>query len=136
MIYVSFLLELMRSAISDLGMLEANICFFIGIILMMAIDFVFPHKYLQEKPGPDPKKQSLYSTGLLTAAGIAIHNFPEGMAVFASGLTNMKRWELHSPSRLQLTTFLKVSLLPPLYTQLKVKLALLGGLFYPVSQNL
>ena len=89
MIYVS-LLELMRSAISDLGMLEANIYFFIGIILMMAIDFVFPHKYLQEKPGSDPKKQSLYSTGLLTAAGIAIHNFPEGMAVFASGLTNIE----------------------------------------------
>jgi zinc transporter, ZIP family len=88
MLYVSFV-ELLKTSIDDLGIVEANLFFFIGIAIMMGIDFIFPHQYLQEKEGKDANSRSLYSTGILTATGIAIHNIPEGMAVFISGMADI-----------------------------------------------
>ena len=55
----------------------------------MLLDFMVPHKYFEEKPNLDPKHKKLYSTGILLAFGIAIHNLPEGFAVFISASANL-----------------------------------------------
>ena len=88
MIYIS-LVELLRTAIDDVGFVYANLAFFFGISTMMVIDFLIPHHYLNEKESQSTEHQHLYSTGVLVALGIAIHNLPEGLAVFLSGLTDI-----------------------------------------------
>jgi len=91
MIYLSFM-ELLPYSIRELGFLNTNIFFFIGIVIMALIDFILPHHYLEEKICQkqkiiDPK---LLSTGLVVTLGLIIHNFPEGMAVFLSSFTDMR----------------------------------------------
>ncbi len=87
MLYVSFV-ELLTSAITNIGFIPANLGFITGIIFMMAIDFIIPHKHMSEKDGINTEHKDLYPTGILLATGIAIHNFPEGMAVFISSLSD------------------------------------------------
>jgi ZIP family zinc transporter len=52
----------------------------------MAIDFLVPHEYIEERMTGSVKNKKLMTAGVLTAIGIAIHNFPEGLAVFMSAL--------------------------------------------------
>lgn len=88
MIYVSFV-ELLRHAVDTLGMLQANLMFFFGVFLMMLFDFLLPHQYLSEhETGVAHSK--LAKSGYLVAIGLAVHNFPEGMAVFLSGVSDLK----------------------------------------------
>lgn len=117
MLYVSFA-ELLHHSIVQVGFLRANLGFFIGILFIALIDIFIPHEYKREKikdshshivnrlipvsteatdlslPGRQRKHQHgskvLYRTGILIAIGIAIHNFPEGLAVFSSGITGDK----------------------------------------------
>ncbi|MCX5657409.1 MAG: zinc transporter ZupT, partial [Candidatus Omnitrophica bacterium] len=48
MIYVSFV-ELLSSAIKNIGFLKANAAFFCGILVVMLFDFFIPHVYIEEK---------------------------------------------------------------------------------------
>lgn len=90
MLYISFV-ELLRTAIDDLGFLKANLYFIAGMALMFVIDVVIPHQYIQEEEkGVDIAEKKLYRTGVLVALGIAIHNLPEGLAVFISAVADMK----------------------------------------------
>ncbi len=89
MIYVSFV-ELLATAIKNIGFLKANLAFFAGIVLIMLIDFLIPHEYIEEhieKSGYDKK---IMKSGIFIAIGLAIHNFPEGLAVFMSSIVNIK----------------------------------------------
>ena len=88
MLYISFV-ELLSDSISDIGFITANAVFIGGILFMMLIDFLVPHHYLNEKEGLHQEHKGLYPVGILIALGIAIHNFPEGMAVFISGLSDI-----------------------------------------------
>jgi ZIP family zinc transporter len=107
MIYISFM-ELLPLAIHEAGPLIGVIAFFIGIIFIAILDIVIPHEYKEEhkafthEPGSehqirhriDERFQSgkknrqsmMFHAGILTALGIAIHNFPEGLAVFSSAV--------------------------------------------------
>jgi ZIP family zinc transporter len=89
MIYVSFM-ELLPQAIKNIGAGRANLAFFAGILAFMAVDFFIPHEYIAERIKTEHHDKKLYAAGLFTAAGIAIHNFPEGIAVFMSALVNLK----------------------------------------------
>lgn len=89
MIYVSFV-ELLTTAIKTIGPIKANIAFFCGIILVMLIDFIIPHEYIEERIRTKKYDAKLMKAGLFTALGIAIHNFPEGVAVFMSAMVNIK----------------------------------------------
>ncbi|MEA2090334.1 MAG: zinc transporter ZupT [Thermoproteota archaeon] len=87
MINVSFI-ELLTNSMNGIGFLHANFAFFIGMTIIFAIDVLIPHEYIAEKvESEDPK---LMRTGVLTALGIAIHNFPEGFATFAGSLYSIE----------------------------------------------
>jgi ZIP family zinc transporter len=79
-LYVS-LVELLPLSIETVGFGWANACFFGGMAVTALIDFLLPHDYMGEQVG-DRRNRKLLSVGVLTAIGIGIHNFPEGMAVF------------------------------------------------------
>jgi ZIP family zinc transporter len=101
MVYISFA-ELLHTAFEQIGFLHANMGFFAGIAFIMLIDVFIPHEYKFEQAGrpqlsvtrrrmrmrgeASPLEQRLMRAGVLTAIGIAIHNFPEGLVTFSSGL--------------------------------------------------
>jgi ZIP family zinc transporter len=108
MIYISFM-ELLPLAIDKSGPLIGTIAFFIGIIFIAILDIVIPHEYKEEhralshesdverhqvrhridekfQPGKKDRRSIMFHMGMLTALGIAIHNLPEGLAVFSSAV--------------------------------------------------
>lgn len=89
MVYISFL-ELIPSSIKEIGVLPTNIAFFGGMILVMIIDFLIPHEFIEGCSNLDKENKMILSAGITTAFAIAIHNFPEGVAVFMSSLENIK----------------------------------------------
>jgi len=91
MLYISFA-ELLRESIATVGFGTANIGFFAGIAFIGILDIVIPHEYEaehMEQParGNAARPSRLMRSGLLMAIGIGIHNFPEGLVVFSSGMT-------------------------------------------------
>ena len=106
MLYISFA-ELLPTAAQQVGLVTANAAFFIGILVIGILDFAIPHHYKEEQHGETPPTLStwvrgrirrgrqsattrpgrssvLMRAGVLTAIGVAIHNFPEGLIVFSS----------------------------------------------------
>lgn len=99
MIYVS-MVELLLESIETVGFLLANIAFFIGILFMFMLDKLVPHLHIDTEPEPfhkdkvessfDEKTETrLRRAGVLTAIGIALHNFPEGIAVFTVSILDI-----------------------------------------------
>lgn len=90
MVGISFF-ELLPSGIEELGFSRACIAFFIGFIFIFLVDYFIPHEYIGQKEhirnGTDKR---LLRTGLFVALGIAIHNFPEGMAIFYGAYMDLK----------------------------------------------
>jgi len=79
------------------GTTYAVIAFFSGIAIIALIDKIIPsaenpHEIRKVEDVKDPTKtendRKLYRMGIFTALAIAIHNFPEGLATFAAGLTD------------------------------------------------
>ncbi|MDO5035657.1 MAG: zinc transporter ZupT [Porphyromonas sp.] len=105
MIYISFV-ELLAIAFTDLasqfgetvGQVYTVLSFFAGILFIMLIDFLVPEKENPHEPlGVEDAKVSkkplehadLKRVGVITALVLAIHNFPEGMVTFLSGLKSI-----------------------------------------------
>jgi len=86
MITVSFI-EMLPNGIEAIGYTKAIILFFAGAGIIFLIDYFVPHEYIMEKVSKGKKIDSkLLKTGIFVGLGLAIHNFPEGFAVFASNL--------------------------------------------------
>ena len=99
MVYIS-LFEMLGEAHETLekiwgarhGSLAATGAFFIGMLIAMLIDRLIPeaenpHEIQDvddEIKAPHPSKKQLLRGGILFAAAVTIHNFPEGMAAFIS----------------------------------------------------
>jgi len=105
MLYISFV-EMLQEAIVTLsevygektGTIHAISAFFGGVLLIAIIDRLVPDsKNPHEIVGVEShtqkeyaKKRGLVRMGLFSAIAIAIHNFPEGMAVFFAGMHNIE----------------------------------------------
>ena len=99
MIYVSFM-ELLVQATAQLsqhygergGAFWTVVAFFTGIVVIAVIDRMLPepknphHAGSVEDLAPENRPNKLLRMGLFTALAIAIHNFPEGLATFASAM--------------------------------------------------
>ncbi|MGA1849030.1 MAG: zinc transporter ZupT, partial [Thermoplasmatota archaeon] len=81
-----------------LGTWATVLSFFLGILVIALIDklvpsFENPHEVhrIEEMKDKDERKRfkKLYRMGLFTALAIGIHNFPEGLATFASALKDV-----------------------------------------------
>ncbi|EOA31194.1 hypothetical protein CARUB_v10014361mg [Capsella rubella] len=104
MLSISFL-DLAHNAINSIGFLKANLWFFGGVIFFACIAKFIPEptvgpstdskrrKKNGDEGGKDmmkkKRKQVLFS-GIITAIGISLHNFPEGMAVFLGSIKGMR----------------------------------------------
>ena len=103
MLYLSFM-ELIPEAKNEFllyfgdktGTLYLLLAFFGGMGLIMLIDFLVPepnnpHEFqaIEDMDKPDPQKKKLHRTGILVALALAIHNFPEGIAVFTSAMNGL-----------------------------------------------
>ena len=100
MLYISFV-ELLADARRSLSALDgrkgawcAIAAFFIGIFISMLIDRLIPEtgnphevRTVEEMKQPRHKK-AMFRSGLFFAVALAVHNFPEGMAVFMSSLSS------------------------------------------------
>lgn len=75
--------ELIPHAIEDGTIWLASFGIMLGVAIMMALDNYLPHKEVTDE-GPDNHKAALKRVGILLGVGIALHNFPEGVAVGAS----------------------------------------------------
>lgn len=100
MIYVS-LIEIFPTAQTTLtkelgkrgGAWTTVLAFFAGMLIIAIIDRLIPseenphemHSIEEEQPDA-PQPHHLMRMGLMTALAIGIHNFPEGLATFISGL--------------------------------------------------
>ena len=95
MIYVSFV-ELLQNSFLKIGQLWGIGAFFFGMILIGLIDFAIPETqnphshYKQLKGSTYRTRQRLMNIGIFTALAIGIHNFPEGLATFASSFTDLR----------------------------------------------
>lgn len=95
MIYVSFV-ELLPNAINHIGEGLGVLFFFAGIAFIGVIDLLVPepenpHNYEGlDQPETGEHDQRLMRAGLMTALAIGIHNFPEGLATFASALSDTR----------------------------------------------
>ena len=97
MLYVSFV-ELLPEGIKGAGEFKAVLAFFMGIVFIAIIDLLIPE---MENPHhfQDGRKRghgddttctpAMMRTGMFTALAITIHNFPEGIATFATALTDI-----------------------------------------------
>lgn len=104
MLSISFL-DLAHNAINSIGFLKGNLWFFAGVIFFAVIANFIPEPTLapstdiksKKKKGDEGDKdtmkkhrrQVLYS-GIITAIGISLHNFPEGMAVFLGSIKGLR----------------------------------------------
>ena len=93
MILVSFVellnegIESLTEANADFGFMQANLAFVIGILLFVVLDRFVPHDYEGDHDHPEKLKGGkLERTGILTALGIGLHNFPEGVITFVGTL--------------------------------------------------
>lgn len=90
MITVSFI-ELLPTGMESFGYTNALAVFFAGAAVAFLVDYLVPHNYILEKVsnGKDFNPQ-LFRVGMFVALGLAIHNFPEGFAVFAGNLQSFE----------------------------------------------
>ena len=103
MLYVSFM-DLIPTAKNELiqlmgektGTLSLLLAFFGGIGLITLIDLLIPdlnnpHEFkgVEEMSKPGSQQKSLHRIGIVVALSLAIHNFPEGIAVFTSALSGL-----------------------------------------------
>ena len=95
MIYVSFV-EMLPTAVNDIGEGLSVLFFFVGIVFIGAIDLLVPepenpHNYEGlDQPETGQHDHRLMRAGVMAAVAIGIHNFPEGLATFASALSDVR----------------------------------------------
>ncbi len=98
MLYISFV-ELFPHALGEIGEVRTALAFFAGMVFIAIIDLIIPqmenpHHFSDHRRKHGGNRGSvctsaLMRTGTFTALAITIHNFPEGIATFASAMNDI-----------------------------------------------
>ncbi|KAH1108870.1 hypothetical protein J1N35_012638 [Gossypium stocksii] len=104
MLSISFL-DLAHNAMNSIGFLKGNLWFFSGVIFFAVVANFIPEPTLShssevkgkknkgDQGGKDMMKKhrrQVFFSGIITAIGISLHNFPEGMAVFLGSMKGLR----------------------------------------------
>lgn len=105
MLSISFL-DLAHNALNSIGFLKGNIWFFAGVIFFAIVANFIPEPTLAPSSDAKSKKETngtgngkdmmkkhrrqVLHSGIITAIGISLHNFPEGMAVFLGSMKGLR----------------------------------------------
>lgn len=101
MLYISFV-ELFPHALAEIGEVRTALAFFAGMVFIAIIDLLVPqmenpHHFSDHRGhgrGKDETADGVCSpammrTGMFVALAITIHNFPEGIATFATAMNDI-----------------------------------------------
>lgn len=89
MVMLSFV-ELLQTGIETIGFIYGNLAFFMGMGIIFVIDVLLPHSYILERyNSQESSNLRLKRMSIFVALGIAIHNFPEGIATFAGTMKDI-----------------------------------------------
>ncbi|TYI67456.1 hypothetical protein E1A91_D08G018700v1 [Gossypium mustelinum] len=91
MLSISFL-DLAHNAMNSIGFLKGNLWFFSGVIFFAVVANFIPEPTLSHSSEVKGKKhrRQVFFSGIITAIGISLHNFPEGMAVFLGSMKGLR----------------------------------------------
>ncbi|KAJ7947536.1 zinc transporter ZTP29 [Quillaja saponaria] len=103
MLSISFL-DLAHNAMNSIGFLKGNLWFFGGVIFFAIVASFIPEPTVtpssdvkSKKKNGDKgdkdivkKRRQVLFSGIITAIGISLHNFPEGMAVFLGSMKGLR----------------------------------------------
>lgn len=104
MLSISFL-DLTHNALNSIGFLKGNLWFYGGVLSFAIIVNFIPEPTIGPGTDVDHKKsdddgsgkdlmkkhrRQVMLSGIITAVGISLHNFPEGMAVFLGSLKGLR----------------------------------------------
>lgn len=107
MLSISFL-DLMHNSINAIGFPRANLWFFGGVLMFAGVVTMIPEPSLtpsqnaamdavsKRKKGKETsvvmrqRRRQVLMSGIVTAVGIGLHNFPEGIAVFLGSIKGLR----------------------------------------------
>ncbi|KAL5130133.1 Zinc transporter ZTP29 [Glycine soja] len=102
MLSISFF-DLTHNALNSLGFLRGNLWFFAGVIFFAVVAKFIPEPTVapptsdEKKVGKEGNKgimkrrrRQVLISGVVTAIGISLHNFPEGMAVYLGSMKGIR----------------------------------------------
>ncbi|MFQ6125953.1 MAG: zinc transporter ZupT [Candidatus Heimdallarchaeota archaeon] len=87
MLSISFL-EMLPEALELADLLATYTAFFSGMFIMAGLDLFVPH--VENELARSDFDPELIRTGKLTALGVSIHNFPEGIITFLGTIVDLK----------------------------------------------
>lgn len=73
--------DLIPEALNISGIINVMLGILIGIIAMIFCDVLVEKNFNQKTAEKNSKSNSLLKTGMIVSIGLAIHNFPEGLAI-------------------------------------------------------
>jgi len=128
---------LLDEAWEEAGFGTATVAFGAGALLMFVIDIFLPHiRFAVQEPGVVDRR--LFTTGMLIAVGISLHNIPEGAAVGA-GYIDAPKFGMMVAAGMALHNVPEgVATALPIYASgasrlAAVRLSILAGLVEPVG---
>ena len=80
--------ELIPEALSISSLFIVILGIILGIIMMIICDVIVDNKF--SKWGKTVNKTDLLKTGIIVSIGLAIHNFPEGLAIGSGFESSLK----------------------------------------------
>jgi len=75
--------DLLPEALEMGGVFPAFIGLLIGVVALLLLDLYLPHSHFYSGTNGDSKQARYIRTSILIGLGIAMHNFPEGLAIGA-----------------------------------------------------
>lgn len=80
--------DLLPEALEMGGVFPAFIGILIGVVALLLMDIYLPHSHFYNDVDGDTKRARYIRTSLLIGLGIAMHNFPEGLAIGAGSVAS------------------------------------------------